>query len=124
MIVVVRILRTVFVLGLSLFVLGGISLSPFVSLHQLESHVGEHGHRAPGHAAVDRHGHSHGDHHHPSLDVASHRMEYRLDNNAGLLTFVQTRPLVLMAACAIAHAVISRPPRPRPPLSLTTILRI
>ena len=120
----VRTLRAAILLGSSLCLLGGVSLSPLVSLHQVESHAGGHGHHATGHASLDTRGHSHGDHAHASLDVASQRIEYRLDDDVCIATFVLVRPVLSEAAGALSRAVISRPPRSRPPLSLTTVLRI
>ncbi len=113
-------------LSSALCILAGVTLSPFVSLHVLESHGAVPGHHAADDVSIENSGHSHGNHDHATLEVATNGVLYRLVNHLGVASLapILIRPLMALTANGFAHAVTSKPPRSRHPLSLTTALRI
>ena len=115
-------------LGSALCLLAGVTLSPFVSVHVFESHgpgPGP-GHHVADYASLQRLGHSHGDHDHPVLAVASNGISYRHDSQFGgpSVDAILIRPLKSWTTTGLAHALTPKPPRSRHPLSLSNTLRI
>lgn len=110
----------------ALCLVAGVMLSPLVATHVLESHCSGPEHGALDHASLEGPGHSHGDHDHATLEAMSQRVPYRLSGSLGspLLASIQMPALTPATAIYSSHALTSKPPRSRHPLSLSNTLRI
>lgn len=125
-------LRTVIALGAALCVVVGIALSPFIFLHELESHHPhelESHHRSPEQAStrsVELPGHTHGDHCHPTSQVIINGARYSVTGHGGVLSVVSSVDfnVRLVDGTRALQNRISCSRRFRSPLSLTTSLLI
>ena len=113
----------------ALSLIGAHGFSAFVVLHEQEfhHHTAAHAHSERGQVAVGPVGHSHGGHDHglPGCSTQGARLRSieRLESTLSHVSVTLVRPVVAVAACVVrVHG--SHPPRVRPPLSLSTVLRI
>ena len=117
--------RTMIAFASALSVVVGLTLSPFVLLHEIQSHGAVHHHSADD-VFARAPGHSHDDHGHSVLQIANSNVQHRPNSHVspGTPAGFLIPPSMKVETIGLACGGTSKPPRSRHPLSLSNALRI